>query len=304
MVEVLLAGVLGDGDLDRSRARSSSSSCAERVRPADPRGRPHGARRQAGDADDGRPPDHDLDGGPVPDLLATDACPPSPPSSSRSAAPRSASSDDWTKVSRRRSLGLPGAGSSSGSGAITVVVGFVVLADSRPLTTDVYLPLLDVDLPLGWAWYVLLFFIIAGAANGVNLTDGIDGLAAGTTTIALLTYTAMSLVAALASICAVGRADQSRPRPRHPRRQPHRGLDRVPLVQRLPRAGLHGRHGLDGPRRRARGVRDHDEDRGAAPPDRRHLRDRGALGDRPGRRASSGTAGACSSWRRSTTTSR
>nr|MBA3844370.1 phospho-N-acetylmuramoyl-pentapeptide-transferase [Actinomycetota bacterium] len=45
----------------------------------------------------------------------------------------------------------------------------------------------------GWGWYVLLFFIIAGAANGVNLTDGLDGLAAGTTIIALATFTAMAV---------------------------------------------------------------------------------------------------------------
>jgi phospho-N-acetylmuramoyl-pentapeptide-transferase len=117
--------------------------------------------------------------------------------------------DDWTKVSRRRSLGLSGRWKLLWLGAITVVVAVVAARGlDDPLTTDVYLPLLDVDLPLSWGWYVLLFIIIAGAANGVNLTDGIDGLAAGTTTIAILTYTAMSLVAALASIRAVGRADQ------------------------------------------------------------------------------------------------
>ncbi len=117
--------------------------------------------------------------------------------------------DDWTKVSRRRSLGLSGRWKLVWLGVITVVVGFVAARGlDEPLTTDVYLPLLDVDLPLGWGWYVLLYFIIAGFANGVNLTDGVDGLAAGTTTISLLTYTAMSLVAALASIRAVGAADQ------------------------------------------------------------------------------------------------
>ena len=117
--------------------------------------------------------------------------------------------DDWTKVSRRRSLGLSGRWKLVWLGAITVVVGFVAARGlDEPLTTDVYLPLLDVDLPLGWGWYVLLYFIIAGFANGVNLTDGVDGLAAGTTTISLLTYTAMSLVAALASIRAFGAADQ------------------------------------------------------------------------------------------------
>jgi phospho-N-acetylmuramoyl-pentapeptide-transferase len=117
--------------------------------------------------------------------------------------------DDWTKVSRRRSLGLSGRWKLLWLGGITVIVGFVAARGlDDPLTTDVYLPLLDVDLPLGWGWYVLLYFIIAGFANGVNLTDGVDGLAAGTTTISLLTYTAMSLVAALASIRAVGAADQ------------------------------------------------------------------------------------------------
>ena len=117
--------------------------------------------------------------------------------------------DDWTKVSRRRSLGLAGRWKLLWLGAITIVVGFVAARGlDEPLTTDVYHPLLDVDLPLGWGWYVLLYFIIAGFANGVNLTDGVDGLAAGTTTISLLTYTAMSLVAALASIRAVGAADR------------------------------------------------------------------------------------------------
>jgi phospho-N-acetylmuramoyl-pentapeptide-transferase len=117
--------------------------------------------------------------------------------------------DDWTKVSRRRSLGLAGRWKLVWLALITAVVGLVAARGlDDPLTTDVYIPLLDVDLPLSWGWYVLLFVIIAGASNGVNLTDGIDGLAAGTTTIAILTYTAMSLVAALASVRAVGAADQ------------------------------------------------------------------------------------------------
>jgi phospho-N-acetylmuramoyl-pentapeptide-transferase len=117
--------------------------------------------------------------------------------------------DDWTKVSRRRSLGLAGRWKLLWLAGITIVVGLVAERGlDEPLKTDVYLPLVDVDIPLSYGWYVLLFIIIAGAANGVNLTDGIDGLAAGTTTIAILTYTAMSLVAALASVRAVGRADQ------------------------------------------------------------------------------------------------
>jgi phospho-N-acetylmuramoyl-pentapeptide-transferase len=106
--------------------------------------------------------------------------------------------DDWTKLTHRRSLGLAGRWKLLGLSAITLVVALVVY--NRDFKTTVYLPLLDVDLPLSWAWYGLLFIIIAGAANGVNLTDGLDGLAAGTATIALLTYTSMTIVAYIVSL--------------------------------------------------------------------------------------------------------
>jgi phospho-N-acetylmuramoyl-pentapeptide-transferase len=106
--------------------------------------------------------------------------------------------DDWTKLTNRRSLGLAGRWKLLLLAAITGVVALVVWeADFK---TSVYLPLLDVDVPLSYAWYGFLFLIIAGTANSVNLTDGLDGLAAGTATIALLTYTAMGVVAYLVSV--------------------------------------------------------------------------------------------------------
>ena len=114
--------------------------------------------------------------------------------------------DDWIKVSHRRSLGLAGRWKLLGLGAITAVVGVIV--HERGFKTDVYVPLADVDVPLSYAWYFLLFLIIAGTANGVNLTDGLDGLASGTATIALLTYTAMTVVAYLVSVRA-GKADMA-----------------------------------------------------------------------------------------------
>jgi phospho-N-acetylmuramoyl-pentapeptide-transferase len=68
-----------------------------------------------------------------------------------------------------------------------------IAANHQQLRTDVFVPIVDHWIPLGWAWYVLLFFVIAGAVNGVNLTDGLDGLAAGTSIIALFTFTAMAV---------------------------------------------------------------------------------------------------------------
>jgi phospho-N-acetylmuramoyl-pentapeptide-transferase len=108
--------------------------------------------------------------------------------------------DDWTKLTHRRSLGLAGRWKLLLLAIITAVVGLVVYdADFK---TSLYVPLANVDIPLSWGWYALLFVIIAGAANGVNLTDGLDGLAAGTSTISLFTYTAMGVVAYLVSVRA------------------------------------------------------------------------------------------------------
>jgi phospho-N-acetylmuramoyl-pentapeptide-transferase len=110
--------------------------------------------------------------------------------------------DDWMKLTNRRSLGLSGRWKMAFLVVITVFVGLVV--HRLDLGTDVYLPLVDVDVQLSWAWYVLLFLMIAGTANGVNLTDGLDGLAAGTVTISLFTFTAMAVVAWIVSGGATG----------------------------------------------------------------------------------------------------
>jgi phospho-N-acetylmuramoyl-pentapeptide-transferase len=99
--------------------------------------------------------------------------------------------DDYLKLTRRRSLGLSGRWKILLLVALTFFVGWAV--NERDLSTDVYVPGIDIDVDLWWVWYVLLFLIVAGAANGVNLTDGIDGLAAGTGMIALITFTAINI---------------------------------------------------------------------------------------------------------------
>src|SRR5207247_8676657 len=55
------------------------------------------------------------------------------------------------------------------------------------------------DLDLDVLYYPFLFVVIAGTVNGVNFTDGIDGLAAGTGMIALLTFLAIAGISWLRS---------------------------------------------------------------------------------------------------------
>jgi phospho-N-acetylmuramoyl-pentapeptide-transferase len=100
--------------------------------------------------------------------------------------------DDFIKLTRARSLGLKGRWKMLLLAGVTAVVAIV--AHHLHLSTDVYVPIADVSIPLSYGWYVFLFLIIAGASNGTNLADGVDGLAAGTGIIAIFTFTAMMIV--------------------------------------------------------------------------------------------------------------
>ena len=101
--------------------------------------------------------------------------------------------DDFIKLRHRRSLGLSGRWKLLLLAGITVVVGVAVHAQEQ-LDTSIYVPLVGVDIPLSWAYYPFLFLVIAGAANGANLADGIDGLAAGTGIIGLLTFLSITVI--------------------------------------------------------------------------------------------------------------
>jgi phospho-N-acetylmuramoyl-pentapeptide-transferase len=103
--------------------------------------------------------------------------------------------DDYFKLRHRRSLGLSGRVKMLLLALVAAALGLVV--HSEHLGTDVYVPLINVHLAMGPVYYVFLFLVVAGATNAVNLTDGLDGLAAGTTTIALASYSAIMLVAFL-----------------------------------------------------------------------------------------------------------
>ena len=100
--------------------------------------------------------------------------------------------DDFIKLTHKRSLGLNGRWKLILLGLITV--GVALAARHQHLPTEVYVPGIG-QLQLSYAWYGLLFLVIAGAANGVNLTDGLDGLAAGTGIIALFTFASMTVIA-------------------------------------------------------------------------------------------------------------
>lgn len=95
--------------------------------------------------------------------------------------------DDYSKVISDRSLGLLARTKLIWQLAISIIFGWVAINYCH-LSTQVAIPLTHLKIDLGWSYYIFLFIIIAATTNGVNLTDGLDGLAAGTVTIVMLAY--------------------------------------------------------------------------------------------------------------------
>jgi len=91
--------------------------------------------------------------------------------------------DDWLKVSRNRSLGLNKRGKLAAQ--VVAAVIFAILAEHWAHTsTQLSFTRLTVPgLALGeWGWIVFAVLVVVAASNAVNLTDGLDGLAAGSST--------------------------------------------------------------------------------------------------------------------------
>ncbi len=103
--------------------------------------------------------------------------------------------DDLMKVWRRRSGGLAGKWRMLLLFVISII--FVIVAVRvTGFETTLQVPIVDRAFEVGpYVFGAIVFLVISGFANAVNLTDGLDGLAAGTSGIVLLTYTGMAFVA-------------------------------------------------------------------------------------------------------------
>jgi phospho-N-acetylmuramoyl-pentapeptide-transferase len=101
--------------------------------------------------------------------------------------------DDYIKISKRRSLGLSARWKLLVQIALAVGLWWVA-TEELGLDPAIEVRVFDANLYLGPVLYVVLvFLVIAGASNGVNLSDGLDGLAAGACAIVLLAYTAITI---------------------------------------------------------------------------------------------------------------
>jgi phospho-N-acetylmuramoyl-pentapeptide-transferase len=115
--------------------------------------------------------------------------------------------DDLAKVKKRRSLGVSGKTKLAVQALIAIGL-WLVATRYVGLSETLRLRFVDASVDLGYGYPVLILLVLMGATNGVNLTDGLDGLAAGCCAIVLLAFTAMTFITAgpgqtdLALLCA------------------------------------------------------------------------------------------------------
>jgi phospho-N-acetylmuramoyl-pentapeptide-transferase len=116
--------------------------------------------------------------------------------------------DDYTKLARRRSLGLRGR--TKLFVTILISIGLWLCAtQGADLADTVNLRIVDASINLGILYPVFIYLVVAGTSSAVNLTDGLDGLAAGCAAIVLLAYIAITFTTrqtdlALVAGCLVG----------------------------------------------------------------------------------------------------
>jgi phospho-N-acetylmuramoyl-pentapeptide-transferase len=102
--------------------------------------------------------------------------------------------DDWMKIVKGRSLGLAARWKMLLQLLLGLLAGFIALRFAG-VDTDIDLPFTHAEWHLGTVgFYILVFLVISGASNAVNLTDGLDGLAAGASAIVLIAYAGIAFV--------------------------------------------------------------------------------------------------------------
>lgn len=76
---------------------------------------------------------------------------------------------------------------------VLIAIGFFYIYMRSGGQTAWVVGTLGIDLELGWLYGLCILFVLVGASNAVNLTDGLDGLAGGLSAIAFIAFSLISL---------------------------------------------------------------------------------------------------------------
>lgn len=107
--------------------------------------------------------------------------------------------DDYRKVTKKSSAGISGRAKLAGQYVTALLaVGYLFFhPETGTYLRQLYVPFLKAPIlaDMGWFTLIVLPLVIVGSSNAVNLTDGLDGLAAGCTVSTALTYALLTYLA-------------------------------------------------------------------------------------------------------------
>ncbi|WP_209125464.1 phospho-N-acetylmuramoyl-pentapeptide-transferase [Alkalihalobacillus sp. BA299] len=98
--------------------------------------------------------------------------------------------DDFIKVVMKRNLGLTSKQKLVGQLFIAII--FYLGLHLLDFSTEIAIPATNFSFDFGWLYFPLIIVMLVGASNAVNLTDGLDGLLAGTGAIAFGAFTVLA----------------------------------------------------------------------------------------------------------------
>ncbi len=102
--------------------------------------------------------------------------------------------DDWLIVVKKSNKGLPAKWKYLLQSVVAIL--FCILANQfvPSFTTEITIPVIHYTVDLKFAYYILVYFMFTATTNGVNLSDGVDGLATGLSMIAIAPFVIFSMV--------------------------------------------------------------------------------------------------------------
>ncbi|WP_339062308.1 phospho-N-acetylmuramoyl-pentapeptide-transferase [Tepidibacillus marianensis] len=112
--------------------------------------------------------------------------------------------DDFIKIIKRRNLGLTAKQKLLGQIFVGVVLFYFL--QQQGFDTAIYIPGLSWGIDLKWLYLPFLVFWIVGFSNAVNLTDGVDGLLAGSSAISFGAFSIIALSTSQFEVAIFGAA--------------------------------------------------------------------------------------------------
>lgn len=102
--------------------------------------------------------------------------------------------DDALIIVKHSNKGLPPLAKLLAQIALAIICYFFAMNFISDFTSVITIPLLDINIDMGYLYPALILVMFAGESNGVNLSDGLDGLATGLSMVAIAPFIIFSIM--------------------------------------------------------------------------------------------------------------